>query len=458
MSAAESYEDCFHITGETFTELARGFMLDERPDKAWRFVTDGLGCGDEVLALAPKLLDGHQRLVGNEHGMDIAEDAESSVYRERVRRLYAGRVLLQGRWFRPYAVVVSGGQDDASFATKITGAGAPARGITPQNVAEQWYRARAHFYGAQPEDRAIDCSVEPRGYVLFEACGAPPVWHRENVTPNDALKHYLAAGNRLREDGYCAHRSPIGGNDDHDVIARYVSEKSPEEIEQKRRDDEIADARRVAEFDAEVARIRVVVQSRSGSDTIDLADSDGVVVAKVPRAPFLNYALRRTSMLHLAPPWEPVARVGMRQGGDDPFHSDWFFGAGFTYETRYPYEGEVHRAATATLVRVQREYAHLNCGVLVSGATMTGVVGENIAVLPNLSMDHYETACRASAIITEAGGALVHMALVMREQGVPIVLVPDARKRYPKGTSLIVDAEHGDVRIIDAASEWSDVG
>lgn len=457
MSAAESYEDCFRITGETFTELARGFMLDERPDKAWRFVTDGLGGSDEVLALAPKLLDGHQRLVGNEHGMDVADDTESSEYRERVKRLYAGRVLVRGRWFRPYAVVVSGGQDDASFATKVTGVGAPARGITPPTVAVQWYRARAQFYGTQTEDIAIDCASEPRGYVLFEACGAPPVWHRENVTPDNALRHYLAAGNRLREEGYCAHRSTFDG-DDSDVITRYVSEKSPEEIEQRQREEEIADARRIAEFDAEVTRIHADVQRRCAGDTIDLADSDGVVVAKVPRAPFLNYALRRTSMVHLAPPWEPVAREGMKQGGDDPFHSDWFFGAGFTYETRYPYDGEIHHAATSTLIRVQREYAHFNCGVLVSGATVTGVVGENIAVLPNLSMDHYETACRASAIITEAGGALVHMAVVLREQGVPIVLVPDARKRYPKGTSLIVDAEHGDVRIIDAAAEWSDVG
>ncbi len=458
MSAAESYTDCFHITGKTFTELARGFMLDERPDKAWRFVINSLGGSAEVLALAPKLLDGFKCLVGDEHGMEPADDVESADYVLRVRRLYAGRVLIRGRWFRPYAVVVSVGPDDARFATELTGCGAPARGITPQNVAEQWYRARAHFYGAQTEDLALDCESEPRGYVLFEACGAPPVWHPENVTPDDALKHYLAAGKRLREEGYCAHRTSLGTEERDVVLARYASKKSPEEIERKMREDDLAAEIETARFDAEVVRVRDVVQSRCAGDTIDLADLDGRVIAKVPRVPFLNYALWRTSMRHLAPPWEPVSRIGMKQGGDDPFHSDWFFGAGFTYDDRYPYDGEMHKAATSTLIRVQREYCHFSCGVLVSGPTVSGVVGENIVVLPNLSMDYYEAACRASAIITEAGGALVHMAIVLREQGVPIVLVPDARKRYPKGTSVIVDAEHGDVRIIDAAADWSDVG
>jgi phosphohistidine swiveling domain-containing protein len=234
-------------------------------------------------------------------------------------------------------------------------------------------------------------------------------------------------------------------------------------IERREVDDDewisLLDAADEADWKAELARVRKGVMEQCGGEMIDLRDIDGNVVASVPKAPFICYALNRTSLRHLMPPWRCVSDSDMKMTNDCRYHSDWYYGGGFdNVNGRYPRGSQVHKAAEQTAWEIQREYGEFKSLVIVSGATVTGVVGENIAVLPNLSMDHYETACRASAIITEAGGALVHMAVVLREQGVPIVLVPDARRRYPKGTSLIVDAEHGDVRIIDAASEWSDVG
>lgn len=453
MSRTRTGEMHFTLTGEAFTTIARGLMLDGRHDKAWRIIAHNIaGCDDgEASSIAQRVLDGKSRFVGDESGMTTEDDPDAGEYRDRVQRLYAGRVNLEGKWHCPSTVVTSNGPDDAYYAGKTHGY--PSHVIDTARFS-RWAKRRAEFYGADGV-RAIDCFRERRGYVLFEECGAPPTWWRENATPNDALADFLCAGNTLREDGYCARR----GEFPQSPMEALREAAGEERIAYRHRDDADDHAQRETEFAAEVARVREEVQRRAGGETIDLLDYDGNVVATVPRAPFLNYALWRTPMASMAPPWEAVSRPGMKTGAaDDPLHSDWFFGAGLTFEHKYDYDGAVHKAAINTMMEVQREYGRFQCAVLVSGEPVIGTVGEGIAVLPNLSMDHYETARVARAIITEAGGALAHMAVVMREQGVPIVLVANARKLYPKGTLVNINPQVGRVEVLHGEALCADDG
>ncbi len=140
----------FSITGEAFTRLAREMFLSERPDKAYRFVTQGLGGGSdgEAAALAPRLLDGTKCLIGDESGMEAADDPDATEYRARVRWLYAGRINVQGFWYRPCAVVTSGGTDDAWYATKNNGGMCPSPVINPSDF-ERWSQKRAAYYGKE---------------------------------------------------------------------------------------------------------------------------------------------------------------------------------------------------------------------------------------------------------------------------------------------------------------------
>ena len=422
MSRSRSGEMHFTLTGEAFTTIARGLMLDGRHDKAWRIIAHNIaGCDDgEASSIAQRVLDGVARFVGDESGMTTEDDPDAGEYRDRVRRLYAGRVNLEGKWHCPSSVVTSNGPDDAYYAGKTHGYPSP---VIDTARFSRWAKRRAEFYGPDGV-RAMDCFRERRGYVLFEECGAPPMWWRGEFpqSPMESLR--------------------VAASDD-ERAARLREE-----------DDE--NEQREAAFVAEVNHVREEVQRRAGGETIDLLDYDGNVVATVPRAPFLNYALWRTPMASMAPPWEAVSRPGMKSGADDPFHSDWFFGAGLTFENKYDYSGPVHKAAIHTMMEVQREYGRFQCAVLVSGESVIGTVGEEIAVLPNLSMDHYDEARMARAIITEAGGALAHMAVVMREQGVPIVLVANARKLYPKGTLVNINPQVGRVEVLHGEAPRDD--
>jgi phosphohistidine swiveling domain-containing protein len=60
------------------------------------------------------------------------------------------------------------------------------------------------------------------------------------------------------------------------------------------------------------------------------------------------------------------------------------------------------------------------------------------ALLPNLS-----------GLVAETGSALSHLAILAREVGVPTVVgVPDALRRFPPGTRLVVDGDSGDVEVL----------
>ena len=74
--------------------------------------------------------------------------------------------------------------------------------------------------------------------------------------------------------------------------------------------------------------------------------------------------------------------------------------------------------------------------VLSDCGPVTGVVGAESAVLPDLKKQHTEIALKSKALIAEQGGMLAHLTLVGMKAGITIFRVPDALARYPKGTLL----------------------
>jgi len=430
----------FRISGEYLTRAARDIFLSDMPGKAWRLIVDGLGGGPPGAAehVASELLDGRQKLVGDETGMDAADDDDLE-YIAQVRYLYAGRIRIDGTWWRPSAEVMDLGPDDADHAN--------SRRVRTRGITERGYDDRVSFYAGEG-DRVCRVDRPDRdpweACIIFEACGEPPVWWTENTTPTKALADFLAAGRTLTKEGWsarCGDRARSVPDEDSDEELPRPS-RSAVAMERALRED----AQEV-EYRAELDRIRLGVIERANGDMLDVTTEGGKVVASVPRAPFMNWALHRTSLRHLAPAWKCVAHSGTKMTNDDPYHTDWWLGAGLPIEDAYNPDSEVCKGADHTMYELQERLGNFECAVLVGGADVYGVVGTDIIVLPDLHPDRLESLLSAKGVITEAGGALAHLAQVALERNIPIVLVPKACTRYPAGTRVSICPSAGLVHV-----------
>jgi phosphohistidine swiveling domain-containing protein len=201
-----------------------------------------------------------------------------------------------------------------------------------------------------------------------------------------------------------------------------------------------------------IREIRQLVLAQAGGDMMGLRLADQTLVAVVPRAPFWSWALHRTSLRHLAPEWRCVCQPGMRLIHDDPYHSDWFFGAtliGWHDDpTEYRYDSDVDRAANREMFELQYRLGRFECQVVVDAGEVIGRAGAEIAVVPDLHPERMDQIRAARGIVTEAGGSLAHMAQLALEKHITILRLSGACERLPVGTKMILQPEHGTVRLL----------
>jgi phosphohistidine swiveling domain-containing protein len=417
----------FRIFGKDMTTTARDMLLSERPAAAWRLLSEGLMGGEpgETDVIAREILDGTKKLTGDSSkGIRVVADRSSAAYKRDLKFVYAGRIRINGKWMRPFGEVTLFGPEDAEFANE----GLPIPTVDSDRFAG-WKRRRVEYYVGS--NQRLVC-VDGR-YIIFEMTSEPPFWWKEHITPRQALDEFLAVGRSLIE---IEHPHEEG-------------EETDEEAEKRRREEAAREYDKQAaaaekRYNAEIERIREGVIKQAGDDVFQLHVSDGRVLT-VPRAPFWHWALGRTSLRHLAPPWEPVANSGMKLPMDNEFHTDWMVGAGVDLDESY--NSEVSKAAMNAVGEIQEQLGDFEAAVIVEGrgSEITGVVGEGIVVLPDLSADHALAAMKAQAIITEEGGQLAHLAIVALERGLTIMRVPDAVTRYPEGTKVTLKPSTGQI-------------
>lgn len=423
----------FTITGEALTRIVRDIFLSDRPDRAYQAILQSLGENDErVPLLAQRLLNGTVRLEGVDELEVVNEDPPTPECVEFVKHanyLYGGRIRLGNKWYQPHAIVTSLGNVDGEYA--YTKAGEKPDGYNRALILN----LRVEFYGDEG-DKAVN--VEGYQYpVLFREVGEPPMWRKTPKTPAEAVREALSFGHELRERGYTIEvgnggidpctRTPI-----LDRIAR--EELNAQREEARERTEKVL-----------IEGWRRKILEQAGGDFIDLVDIDGVKHGSVPRAPFVRWALARTNLSVLAPKWVSVCPQGMKLSGDNTDHTDWWVGGGGDPSKGYPYGEGIDRAAHHTRAILQGELGDYTAAVINRGFNpiTPGTVGKEILVIPSLSPDYFERAIRSRGIITEAGGAMAHLAQVAGEYGIPILLVENARKRFPEGLRVILDTNRG---------------
>lgn len=451
----------FVVTGEFLTDTARHMLLSERPASAWRLLSEAL-VGDGAQDVVVAIIAGDKRLIGDsDKGITVKPEKKSAAanFKKQARYIFAGRVRIDGAWYRPRAKVSDFGpsdvpegmdfgpfykpQSEGDYGLALSNGKAPhySEALT---ILREFHFRRVAAYSRTGERVVEVClqesdvhpSGDKRAFLIFEPTSEPPFWWEEHKTPEAALADFLASGHRLSDESWRRTRQDL-----HEMT-EFETDFEPGEIEDTKLSIEAFD---VLDWQRYLRETREKVLAQAAGDLFDLAVGDQVL--KVPRAPFTVWALRRTSQEHLSPPWTAVARSGLKLPLDDPNHSDWMIGAGLDPREVHAYSGPLHDASMAAAFEVQQRLGGFDCAVLVGGAPVYGTVGKEIAVLLDLHPDRLDQLLSAKAVITQAGGELAHLAQVATEKQIPILRDPEALTRYPPGTRLLIVPDHGMIKI-----------
>jgi hypothetical protein len=343
-----------------------------------------------------------------------------------------------GSWWRPVATVLNASASAREAAAHAAGRLVDDGALRPGQAMMLWARFTTEHYLGECE-RVVRIGND---WTIWAACGERPFWWDPVLSWEDAWREAAEAGRPLQQRG---------GEHPRVMLELLVHETPNQE-----RRDELHDAYDAAMQEERAIRLRQIaaeVRERAGDDVFELViaarDERPERRVMVPRAPFWHWALGRTNLLHFAPPWDPISPVGLKLQLDDPYHSDWMLGAGLDLYDDYSASGSgpVDEAAMNARLELQMKLGGYDVVVLSDGGAVTGVVGQDIAVLPDLSVDYKDAALTSRAIIAERGGALAHLAIVGMERGLTVVRDPGALIRYPKGSVLTINPEAGTVRI-----------
>lgn len=195
---------------------------------------------------------------------------------------------------------------------------------------------------------------------------------------------------------------------------------------------------------------------------------------RAPRGAFEMWCVGRTGGRHLAQPWQPISPRGVKQGGDDPYHTDWMLGAGLdpldmNHRGNHPHWEQIREAASHARAALETSMLGANCSVLLAGPAIEGrvvhpknpgAVPEDsgdlppIAVIADSRTEWLDLALavldQGGAIIVEQGGGTAHLIGVLRGQDRgPVIRKPDALALYPEGSTVAIDPKAGRIRFID---------
>lgn len=208
--------------------------------------------------------------------------------------------------------------------------------------------------------------------------------------------------------------------------------------------------------------IRDEVIRQAGDDflTIPIEGDPKRTEIRVPRAPFYQWALGRVAR-HLAPKWEPVAPSGMKLQLDDPYHTDWMLGAGLSLEDDYGFLSDtpINKATSQLRWEIMREHTSYEGVPFSHGkvAMVEGTVGKEILVVPDLRPFRQPEIVKAKAVLTNVGGALAHLAIIAREESIPMFMIPKATEKFPPGSYLHIYTKTGSVHLSEKPfKRWSE--
>ena len=390
-----------------------------------------------------QILKGEKRL--SSLGLVDEDPEELLQYQKRLDFQFEGRIRLENFWYTPY-LLVSGHSL-----------------LSPGRLQD-----RARLFMKNPESDLLFLYKD--GVVLFCKTNPPPPWWSNPESPQESVERYLSVrklkSHALESEGAweafeSLHRAEI--NAEKAWKAYQNGSLSEDELLDAREDldgarlfylEEEERGNRIREYREKI--IHQADASPEGWLEFDVQGNPALdrpaFRARVPRAPFEIWALRRSRVSGL-PNWNVVSPSSLKTCNDDRYHTDWMIGGGIPLEAAYR-DGILSSAVYDEQFRIQRERAHYSVNVLCGDGFARGkiwhakpdaIVYGAIAVIPHAGPEYEEVARASLAVITEKGGQLSHLSVVGLESGLKMVRISNALEIFPEGTEVVVNCSEGEI-------------
>lgn len=208
------------------------------------------------------------------------------------------------------------------------------------------------------------------------------------------------------------------------------------------------------------------VLSRSMLDSIgwlELKDNNDNVLAKIPKLPFLYWALERADRADKLPQYSPVSSIGLKTSNDDRYHSDWMIGGGLSLMDDYGHNSKIQNSASKAAQNIQINELDFESMVLSKGNIVTGPVkyctkdnasdinNGDIIIIPNGKADyqlHVQKAFNGGGgVITLMPNRVAHLVKVSKEMGITMMLKTDALEEIPEGSIVTLNPNNGTIKL-----------
>lgn len=205
-------------------------------------------------------------------------------------------------------------------------------------------------------------------------------------------------------------------------------------------------------------------------DTFAYEDSQGLRrTLRYPVGLATAYALSRTPAARWAPAWAPVSPPDLKMSNDNPLHTDLWLALGHDLDGReYSTSSGANEGFSALVWHLQAEKLNYALHVLTAAGRerVSGMVvrhddprvleklerGNVILWVPHAGEEFAVLARKAAAVLCDKGGRLAHLVIVGREQGLPVVRIPDQARAPLTDTPAILDLTQGVLRY---SAVWS---
>lgn len=476
----------FVVHGDYLTETVREMVLSERWAAAYSLLVEDLDGMDHPTAVA--ILNGEKKLTGNSNiGVDI-EDDDDTEYKNNLKYLYAGYVQHNGKWYKPeYRLAVfkpifpkTNTLNEKVYSSRM--GDEEAHGSKSRQSAIQCNMNYAAEWASKGDIIAYVIDSEKRdNIVIFTRTDQPPFWQHKDVIPTYTSISFDDAWEVFQDvEGYASAigdmntiDSEIFGDNQEwnqywaqewtkEAATNEVNEGTVTKTPSTTPGDLIkeADSLEAAEYES----MRLLIRERADGEFTEV-EFQGKTLS-IPTAPLLNWALLEYKKGWDISPmkWDCVSRPGMKISGDDPYHTDWWIGAGLPLDMAYRnWQKDCSDYTTLQMDlkdKLQEKYLKFEITVLgvgngqeVYGETLLFDRGEEqdftnkIAVMSNADARHWDKVHNAKAIICETGGALAHMISLANEEGILVVREEYAIKKYGSGVDVTIDPNKGTIRL-----------